>query len=213
MNIISWESRVLAKSDRRGGGGDENVALNRSKPIQIASGGGDTRIGRTPSELQLRREEILADHRDYCMFQRIVTGILERAKHEQDPRQRSCYGRSSKDSSLPQRTHQVLQSIVRTRNNKCIDPINTNMSLTNLTTRPHYYHNQDNNSKHIFENHEEEVLVPSTPYCFSSSHTHHIRDEVDHQHFLFGAHAAYAGMDVLCRSPSEDLEIFSMDDP
>jgi len=50
-----------------------------SPPVPITKG-----LRRTPSEIQLCEDLALAEHRDYCMFTRIVSGIQRRQSEQQD---------------------------------------------------------------------------------------------------------------------------------
>jgi len=61
----------------------DRPTLLRSKSIPIRDV-----IKRTPSELQLREEEEVADFRDYLMFTRIVDGMTKRQADSQDCRSR-----------------------------------------------------------------------------------------------------------------------------
>ena len=49
---------------------EQQQTLKKSVPIHIQNF-----VHRTPSEIQLREDEMVADIRDYCMFQRIVNGM------------------------------------------------------------------------------------------------------------------------------------------
>ena len=121
-----------------------------SKPIQIQGS-----IGRTPSELQLMYQEVIADHRDYCMFQRIVTGMLSRASDEEKVTYHSCAIQKKVDN-MPAQSQKVLESIVRTRNQpiECdaspskpshtkVSDVMNGMALTDLAKRPFYYQQRD----------------------------------------------------------------------
>ncbi|GKY90476.1 hypothetical protein MPSEU_000021400 [Mayamaea pseudoterrestris] len=75
--------------------------LRRSENIPISADN-----GRTISESKLDEEELLADHRDYAMFQRIVHGIRKSQCTTRD-----CFCRRANSMSL--------QNVFRTRNDDC----------------------------------------------------------------------------------------------
>lgn len=126
-----------------------------SKPIFIEGA-----IGRTPSEVQLMYQEVMADHRDYCMFQRIVTGILSRTKDEELEAQSDVI--QLKLDKMPRQSQKVLENIVRTRNQPVTNSslktdessckwspstacdVSNSMTLTDLTKRQFYYQQRDN---------------------------------------------------------------------
>ena len=60
-------------------------------------------IHRTPSELQLYEEEVIADFRDYCMYSRIVGGIIRQQMGQQV------------DLALRYQNDEILANVMRTR--------------------------------------------------------------------------------------------------
>lgn len=185
----------------------QNGITAMSKPIHIEGS-----IVRTPSEIQLMQQEVLADHRDYCMFQRIVTGILSSSKDET----RKSHGNKIQQQveKMPYHSKKVLESIVRTRNQPVesysfqINESPTNksasigndvagsMALTNLATRPFFYQQRDN-----------ELLATSHYYCHHQRQMQHVMSESASVTSPFGDDAN----DWLA-SHIEDPEFFSMDD-
>jgi len=83
--------------------------FSMSKPIRI-----ERSMRRTPSERQLMYQEMVADHRDYCMFQRIVRGIMSSPKNGQNEIHEGDI--QTKLDHMPPQSQKVLESIVRTRN-------------------------------------------------------------------------------------------------
>ena len=136
--------------------GNKTHSKAMSKPIQIQGS-----IGRTSSEVQLMYQEVIADHRDYCMFQRIVTGMLSRANDEEKLASSHSRAIQQKIDSMPPQSQKVLESIVRTRNQRiesdapstCGSPrmhshskgsnMMSTMALTDLVKHPFNYHQRD----------------------------------------------------------------------
>jgi hypothetical protein len=99
---------------------DSTECRSRSIPISKY-------IHRTPSELQLYEEEVIADHRDYCMYSLIVSGISRQQMAQQT------------DIELRYQNDETLANIIRTRH--------TTDDYTNTTDRLVRYLEQANDDE------------------------------------------------------------------
>lgn len=105
-HLCRFESRLVAKSQRERRERRECTQSSRSKSIPIQMNRQDML-----EDLEIREQEMIADERDYCMFHRIVNGMI--ARHSAS--------NSSTIRSYHSETEKSIANILRTRYKK-IEP-------------------------------------------------------------------------------------------
>ncbi len=129
--LCRFESRLIAKSQRDGRERAQSMNTSSTKSIPIQTNRQDML-----EELEIREQEMIADQRDYCMFHRIVNGMIARRGASN----------SSTISSYHSETDKSIASILRTRYRK-ID----------FDTR------QPNNDSDVLANDGDELCSPCFP--------------------------------------------------
>jgi hypothetical protein len=77
----------METDQRRGSSIHDRLNLSPKNGIPMP----DYHIQRTESELQLNEDMAMAEYRDKCMFNRLVTGIQQRRQHHFDSQQHQLY--------------------------------------------------------------------------------------------------------------------------
>jgi len=120
----------------------------------------DYHIKRTESELQFREDMAMAEDRDRCMFNRLVTGIQQRKQHYISQQHQYYYGNGDGSETATETGGRNMHTSTR-RSRTNADNVRTSLPRLLLIPPSQNLPEQDQN--------QDQAFVPYTRSCPSSS--------------------------------------------